>query len=156
MADAHRFETTLAWPASPTQKLPPEPGFSRDNTLAAPGRPPMPGSLPPVFGGNANGYNPEELMLLSLSQCHMLTYLALAEKAHLAVRRYDDQAIATLGKGASGKTQMVEAVLHPRVSLAPGSDAAAALALHDRAHAHCFMTNSVNFTVRHEPQIVED
>lgn len=156
MAEAHAFETTLSWPANPGQKLPPEPGFSRDSTMAAAGRPKLPGSLPASFGGDAGGYNPEELLLLSLSQCHMLTYLALAEKARLVVRRYDDRATGSLGKGTGGRTQMVEAVLRPRVTLARGSDVTAARALHERAHAYCYMANSVNFPVRNEPEILQD
>ncbi|MGZ5570822.1 MAG: OsmC family protein [Usitatibacter sp.] len=156
MAEEPRFEITITWPARPDQKLPPEPGFSRDSRMSAQGHPEVPGAQPPVFGGNANGYNPEELMLLSLSQCHMLTYLALVEKAKLVVRRYEDRATGSLGKGASGKTQMVEATLRPRVTLARGSDVAAARALHERAHAHCFMGNSVNFPVRNEPEMLEE
>jgi organic hydroperoxide reductase OsmC/OhrA len=156
MADPHAFETTLAWPASVEQKRPPEPGFSRDSIMAAAGRPKLLGSLPASFGGDAKGYNPEELLLLSLSQCHMLTYLALAEKSKLVVRRYEDRATGSLGKGSSGRTQMVEVVLHPRVTLARGGDAAAARALHARAHALCYMANSVNFAVRNEPEILED
>lgn len=156
MADAQGFETTLEWPATPGQKMPPEPGFSRDNRLAAKGRPELPGAQPPSFGGEGRGYNPEELILLSLSQCHMLTYLALAEKTRIVVRAYSDRAAGTLGKGASGRTQMVEAVLHPVVTVARGADVEAARALHARAHTHCFMANSVNFPVRNEPRIVED
>jgi organic hydroperoxide reductase OsmC/OhrA len=156
MAEEHVFETHLEYPADPAQKLPPDPGFSRDNRMGAEGHPEMPGALPAALGGHNRGYSPEDLLILSLSQCHCLTYLRLAEKNRIAVRRYEDRATGRLGKGASGMTQMVEVVLHPRVTVPRGSDVALAQALHERAHHHCFMANSMNFPVRHEPEIVEE
>jgi organic hydroperoxide reductase OsmC/OhrA len=79
-----------------------------------------------------------------------------AASGGLAVKRYEDRATGTLGKNANGQTQMAEVVLHPRVTIPRGADAAMARDLHDRAHHHCFMANSVNFPVRHEPEIVEE
>lgn len=156
MAEEPVFETTLEYPADPAQKLPPDPDFSRDNRLRVAGHPEMPGALPAALGGHNRGYNPEELMILSLSECHLLTYLRLAQKNRIAIRRYEDRATGRLGKNAAGMTQLMEVVLHPRVTVARGTDAAAAKALHERAHHHCFMANSVNFPVRHEPEILEE
>ncbi len=156
MVEEPRFETRIAWPASPTQAMPPDPSFSRDCWLRAANHPDMPGALPTVFGGHDRGYNPEELLLLSLSECHMLTYLRMAAKEGIAVRGYDDHAVGRVGKGPSGMTQMAEVTLHPRVAVARGTDLAAARALHDRAHRACFMANSMNFPVLYEPEIVEE
>jgi len=116
----------------------------------------MPGDAPAAAGTTVAGYNPEELMLLSLSECHMLTYLNLAQKARLVVRAYSDRASCAVGKGASGMTQIVEATLRPRVTVARGTDLAAAHALHERAHHYCYMANSVNFPVSNEPSILEE
>lgn len=156
MAEEPVFETRLEYPADPRQKLPPEADFSRDNRLIVEGRPEMPGALPASLGGHDRGYSPEDLLILSLSECHLLTYLALAQRRGLAVRRYEDRATGRLGKNANGQTQMVEVVLHPRVTIARGADLAMAQSLHDRAHHHCFIANSVNFPVRHEPEVVEE
>lgn len=156
MGDEPVFETFLDYPADPAQKLPPDPDFSRDNRMRAQGHPEMPGALPAALGGHDRGYNPEELMILSLSECHLLTYLRLAQKTRIAVRRYEDRATGRLGKNAAGMTQLVEVVLRPRVTVARGTDVAAAKALHDRAHHACFMANSVNFPVSHESEIVEE
>jgi organic hydroperoxide reductase OsmC/OhrA len=155
MSEEHVFETTLAWPADPGQTRPPDAAYSRDNVLAAPGHAPIAGSSPPVFGGEASRYNPEELLTLSLSECHMLTYLALAAKKRIAVLAYEDLASGTLGRGPSGKMQMVGVVLRPRVTVAKGTDLAEARAMHEKAHAFCFVANSVNFPVRNEPETVE-
>lgn len=156
MAEDPVFETFLAYPADPAQKRPPDPDFSRDNRMGAAGHPDVPGALPAAFGGHERGYSPEDLMILSLSECHCLTYLRLAQKNRLAIVRYEDRASGRLGKNANGMTQMVEVVLRPRVTVARGTDVAAAKALHERAHHHCFMANSVNFPVRNEPEIVEE
>ena len=156
MAEEHVFETRLSYPTDAKQKLPPDADFSRDNRMGAEGHPDIPGALPVVFGGHNRGYSPEDLLILSLSECHLLTYLALAQRRGLAVKRYEDRATGTLGKNANGQTQMAEVVLHPRVTITRGADAAMARDLHDGAHHHCFMANSVNFPVRHEPEIVEE
>jgi organic hydroperoxide reductase OsmC/OhrA len=154
MSQTHNFETTLRWPADAAQKLPPDPAFSRNSVLASPGKPDVPASSPAVFGGDETRYNPEVLMMLSLSQCHMLTYLAIAAKKRIAVLKYEDQVTGTVGTGPAGKTQMIDVLLRPRVTVAKGTDLADAKAMHDKAHANCFMANSVNFSVRNEPVIV--
>lgn len=143
------------WPADAAQKMPPEATYSRDNWLAAHGKAEVFGSAPAAFGGDPRGYNPEELMALSLSQCHLLTYLAIAAKRGIRVLHYEDHAVAQLGKNAEGRTQMVEVLLRPKVTVAKGTNLEDARALHERAHSACFMANSVNFPVRHEPEILE-
>ena len=158
MSDAHQFEATLRWPASQTQPLPPEPAFSRNSLLGGAGKPDVPASSPTIFGGDATRYNPEELLLMSLAQCHMLTYLAIAAKKRMTILAYEDRATGTLAvgeNGGEGKMSMQEVVLHPRVTVAKGTNLADAQAIHEKAHANCFIANSVNFPVRHEAQITE-
>ena len=159
MSEAHQFETTLRWPAETTQTLPPSPAFSRNNILGGAGKPDVPGSSPAIYGGDANRYNPEELLLMSLAQCHMLTYLAIAAKKNITILAYDDRATGTLGVGenaaAGAKMSMQSVMLHPRVTVAKGTCLTDAKAMHDKAHANCFMANSVNFPVSFAAEIVE-
>ncbi len=162
MSEAHVFETRLRWPADSAQAMPPEAAFSRNNVLSADGKADVAGSAPAVFGGDASRYNPEELLVMSLSECHMLTYLAIAAKKRMVVLSYEDRATGTLGLGARGvksgppgKTSMQEVVLRPRVTVGKGTDLADAMAMHEKAHANCFVANSVNFPVKHEAEIVE-
>ena len=100
MTEPHTFETFLHWPADAGQALPPAAEFTRNSVLSATGKADVPASAPTVFGGDAARYNPEELLLMSLSQCHMLTYLALAARRNVAVLAYDDRATGTLGVAA--------------------------------------------------------
>ena len=162
MSQAHLFETRLHWPADPAQALPPEPAFSRASVLGGTGKADVAAGAPTVFGGDETRYNPEELLLMSLSQCHMLTYLAIASKKRMAILAYEDRATGTLGlgepgtkHGPPGKMSMQEVTLRPRVTVAKGTDLADAMAIHEKAHANCFIANSVNFPVTHEAEIIE-
>lgn len=145
------FQSNVVWPADASQKTPPDASYSRSSWLSAPGKGEFPGSSGLAFGGDPKGYNPEELLLLSLSECHMLTFLALAAKRKVGVIRYGDKATGTLAKNAEGRTQMSEVTLHPHVVFAGGTNLDEIQGLHTRAHELCFMANSVNFTVRVEP-----
>ncbi len=154
----HTFEITLHYPAKAGQLTPPEADFSRNNVMRAAGKQDVPASSPPAFGGDGTRYNPEELMLMSLSECHMLTFLALAAKKRIAIVAYEDRATGELGIGEfgiAGKMSMQKVTLHPRVTVAKGTNLADAHAMHEKAHANCFMANSVNFPVTTEPAIVE-
>lgn len=156
MSDSHQFQAHLEWPADPPEVAHPAANFSRNARLGAPGKAPVAGSAPAVYQGDASRYNPEELLLMSLSECHMLTYLAIAAKKRIAVLRYTDNATGTLATGqygVNGKMSMQEVVLQPQVVVARGTNLDEANALHENAHANCFVANSVNFPVRCVPVI---
>lgn len=110
----------------------------------------------PAYGGDDAHADPEQLLLSALSSCHMLTFLAVAANRGYVVDRYEDAAVASLGKNADGKTALIEATLAPRVAFAPGKipDAAEFAALHERAHAACFIANSVKTVVHVRPEAV--
>jgi organic hydroperoxide reductase OsmC/OhrA len=157
MSDSnHTFEGSIHWPADTAQKLPPDPAFSRNAVLASPGHPPVPGSSPTVFGGDASRYNPEELVTIALAHCHMLTYLSLASKKRVSVLGYEDRASSVLGKDpVSGKMKLLSALLKPKVTVARGTNLDEARALHAKAHEYCFVASSVNFPVEVTPEIAE-
>jgi organic hydroperoxide reductase OsmC/OhrA len=97
-------------------------------------------------------YNPEDLLIASLSACHMLWYLVgLCANAGVVVVSYLDRAQGVMVEGADGGGRFTRVVLHPEVTLAAGSNLKRAEALHREAHAKCFIANSVNFPVEHEP-----
>jgi organic hydroperoxide reductase OsmC/OhrA len=163
MADANTFEISLAWPAAAGDAHPhPDAAYGRNSLLWAADKPPVSASAPPAHGGDAARYNPEELLMLSLSQCHMLTFLAIASKKRIPVLRYEDRATGLLGitpadraGGTPGKIAMQQVVLHPRVTVAKGFADTDFSSIHEKAHANCFMANSVNFPVLVEATVVE-
>jgi organic hydroperoxide reductase OsmC/OhrA len=128
--------------------------YSRDHVISATGKPDLSGSSDPAFRGDASRYNPEDLLVASLSSCHMLWYLHLCAQARIVVLAYRDDAAGTMVEDADGGGRFSEAVLRPVATLAAGGDAASAAALHEEAHRLCFIANSVNFPVRIEPTVL--
>jgi organic hydroperoxide reductase OsmC/OhrA len=156
----HRYETHVAW----TGARPPEQGggtrdyaaYSREYRADFPGKPSVVGSADPAFRGDPGLHNPEEMLLLALSSCHLLSYLALAALEGLEVTAYEDDASGVMQQEGRGG-RFTEVVLRPRVRVAAGGDPerarARAEALHEEAHRTCFIANSVNFPVRHEAEV---
>ncbi|MFA5910469.1 MAG: OsmC family protein [Vicinamibacterales bacterium] len=126
--------------------------YDRAHEYSVPGKPVIPGSSDPAFRGDGTRYNPEELLVMAMSSCHMLWYLHLCAEAKVIVTAYDDEAVGTLLEVAATGGHFTEIVLRPTVTLQAGSDAALAETLHQRAHHLCFVANSVNFPVRCEPR----
>lgn len=83
----------------------------------------------------------------------MLWFLHLCADAGITVIGYVDDASGTMEEDIGGGGRFVEVVLRPRVTVGGLADAAPLRALHDAAHAKCFIARSVNFPVRCEPQV---
>mgnify|MGYP003377357476 CR=1 FL=1 len=127
--------------------------YSRANEVTAEGkRHSIEGSADRSFHGDRERWNPEELLLTALSQCHMLSYLHVATRHGVVVTAYEDDAVGTMRQVGDGGA-FTEAVLRPVVTIAAG-DPAVALAAHEEASRLCFIASSVAFPVRHEPRIV--
>ncbi len=127
--------------------------YRRDHEISAPGKPLIPCSSDPNFRGDKTRYNPEELLLASLSACHMLWYLHLSSEAGLVVINYQDQAEGTMVESEDGGGRFTQVTLRPVVTFAGNKDTELATTLHERAHHLCFIANSVNFPVVCEPVI---
>ncbi|HEX4182463.1 MAG TPA: OsmC family protein [Caulobacteraceae bacterium] len=125
--------------------------YGRDHEILGPAKPAIPGSSDPAFRGDATRWNPEELLVGSLSACHQLWYLHLCAEAGVVVTAYEDQAEGEMLETADGGGRFTTVTLRPHARLAPGSDTALAASLHHKAHAKCFLANSVNFEVSVEP-----
>ncbi|MGY5124871.1 OsmC family protein [Streptomyces nigrescens] len=153
MPGQHSYRTTVTWTGNTGAGTGTYRGYGRDHEVRAEGLPPLLGTADPAFRGTADRWNPEQLLLASLAQCHMLTYLALCALGGVVVTGYADDADGTMTEDGSGGGRFTEAVLHPRVEVASADDVARAQELHAEAHKKCFIANSVNFPVRHEPVV---
>jgi organic hydroperoxide reductase OsmC/OhrA len=98
-------------------------------------------------------HNPEELLVASVSACHMLWYLHLCADAGVVVCAYEDAVEGTMSEAADGGGRFTEVILRPRVTLVSGADSGLAHGLHETAHQKCFIANSVSFPIRVEPTI---
>ena len=130
--------------------------YSRAHEISVPGadRPPIPGSSDPAFRGDPKRYNPEDLLVVALSSCHMLSYLHLAAVGGVVVTNYVDDAGGIMTQDAKGSGAFTRVTLRPKVTITASSDPAKARQLHHAAHDVCFIANSVNFPVDCEPEIV--
>jgi organic hydroperoxide reductase OsmC/OhrA len=127
--------------------------YNRSYELRFPGGIAIAGGPAPEFGGVDGRVDPEQALVAGLSSCHALTFLALAAKRRLTVESYEDDASCTIGKNADGKFWVDVVFLRPKVTFDPPIDEAALRLLHEQAHRHCFIANSVKSDVRVEPVI---
>jgi len=151
---AHRYTVSVTWNGNLDRGTSGYRGYSRDYDIVSDGKPAIQGSADPAFRGDRSRWNPEELLVASLSACHKLWYLHLAAEAGITVTAYADRAEGVMEVGRDGVGRFTGVVLHPTVTVAKGSDAERARTLHKPAHEKCFIANSVNFPVECEPEIV--
>lgn len=150
MSQKIEYAVALAWDGSPTGTANIR-EYTRDHIVTADEKPPLQGSADAIFRGDNGRWNPEELLVASMAQCHMLWYLHLAARANITVLTYNDHPTGTLMMDPDGSGRFVEMTLHPSVVVADVDDIGPAAELHDKAHKLCFVANSVNFQVHIEP-----
>jgi organic hydroperoxide reductase OsmC/OhrA len=147
----HHYPVHMKWTGNTGTGTREYRGYERAHEYSVPGKPVIPGSSDPGFRGDKTRYNPEELLVMSLSSCHMLWFLHLSSVAGIVVTAYEDSASGTMVETADAGGRFTEVVLRPRVTCEPGTDRSRLAEIHARAHHLCFIANSVNFPVRCEP-----
>ena len=124
--------------------------FSRNHEIAFPGLPVLAGSAAPEFRGDAGRYNPEQLLVASVAQCHMMTYFYLAVKHGIVVTEYRDNAVGYLRLNPDDSGEIYRVLLRPEVTISADSDPDLARSLHAEVHKYCFIARSVNCEIVHE------
>ena len=154
MADTHEYRVGIEWQGNRGTGTSGYRDYGRQLVVRAEGKAPeILASADRAFHGDAERWNPEDMLVAALAQCHMLSYLHMAVRAGVVVTAYTDEATGTMvQEGLGGR--FTEVVLRPVVTVAEESMVEAARAAHAEAYEHCFIANSVNFPVRHEPSIV--
>jgi organic hydroperoxide reductase OsmC/OhrA len=149
---AHTYETVVTWTGNQGSGTSNYRDYGRDHDVTADGPGPIAGSADPTFRGDRTRWNPEQMLVAALAQCHMLSYLHLCATNGVVVTAYTDRATGTMQASASGG-RFTEVVLAPSVTVTEPDMVSAATRLHDDAHRACFIANSVNFEVRHAPVV---
>jgi organic hydroperoxide reductase OsmC/OhrA len=147
----HDYVSRVVWTGNRGEGTRSYRGYDRTWDIATPGKLLVHCSNDPLLGGDPALANPEDLLLAALAACHMLWFLHYASEAGVTVVAYQDDPLGVGESDASGAGRFVGAVLRPRIILAPGSDVAAAHAIHARIHEVCFIARSVAFPVEHRP-----
>ena len=150
----HRYAARCAWSGSTGAGYA---AYGREHRGSAP---PASASVTlssdPAFRGDPAHLNPEQLLVLSAASCQLLSYLALAARAGIDVRAYEDHAEAEMPED-DRPIRIARITLRPRITLAPdaGADAVErARTLVARAHDECYVANSLKTEITIEPEIV--
>jgi len=151
MESAHKYIVSLAWTGNKGEGTSSYRAYERSHTISVAHKPDLQGSSDPAFRGDRGKYNPEELLVAALSACHMLTYLHLCATHGVIVTAYEDNAIGLMQETSDGGGHFSVVTLSPVVTIQDRSMAEKASALHKQAHQLCFIANSMNFPVRHQP-----
>ena len=155
MTREHHYRITTTWTGNLGAGTSDYRAYSRNHEIKILGKSaPLPGSSDPAFRGDPARYTPEELLVASLSACHMLWFLHLCADAGIVVTEYEDVASGAMSEHADGSGEFTMVILRPRAVITDSARIADALAFHSRAHELCFVARSVNFPVQHEPVVV--
>lgn len=154
MARRHVYRTFTTWTGNLGPGTVDYAGYERALETVALGRPAILGSSDPSFRGDAQRWNPELLLVASLSQCHLLWYLSLCAMSGVVVVDYRDDAVGEMIETPDGGGHIESVTLRPHVVVSAEHMRESARQLHGAANERCFIASSVNFTVRHEPSIM--
>lgn len=150
MKGEHHYKLTVTWTGNIGAGTSGYRAFERSHIIEVENKPDLAGSSDPAFRGDKTKHNPEDLLVASLSSCHMLWYLHLCSEAGVIVTDYVDHATGTMIETSNGGGHFTEVTLHPTVTVTEQSMIEKANALHHKANELCFIANSVNFPVLHQ------
>lgn len=146
----HRFALRLDTDSQDSAADIPEARRVRRHVIVAEGKPPIEGSSAKAFRGEASRWNPEELLIAALAQCHYLSFVHVVTTQGIDIRGYRCEATGVLDVDSEGYGQIVEVVLEPEVTVAP-EHVSAVEAAHEKAHELCFIARSVSCEVSVKP-----
>ena len=153
MKKLHHYKASVIWRGNLGHGTSDYRAYSRNHDIVVEGKPILPASSDAAFRGDTSRYTPEDLIVSSLSSCHMLWYLHLCAVNGVVVVDYTDFAEGQMSENADGSGQFDEVTLRPRVVVAHSAMIETAQALHAEANRMCFIARSVNFPVHHEAEV---
>jgi organic hydroperoxide reductase OsmC/OhrA len=151
MDKLHNYELTVKWTGNKGKGTDHYFSYERSHTVSVKGKIDILGSSDTAFRGDATKHNPEDFFVASLSTCHMLWYLHLCADAGVIVTAYTDNAKGILQEVKGGGGHFTKVILHPQVTVKEKAMIEKANALHAQAHQFCFIANSCNFPIHHQP-----
>lgn len=151
MAHLHHYVLTVEWTGNRGSGTDGYRNYGREHIVRIANKPDLAASSDPHFRGDASKHNPEDLLVAALSQCHMLSYLHVCVAHGVIVTAYKDRATGTMVTSPDGSGRFQEVTLHPEVTVKEEGMIGKAQELHALAHRLCFIANSVNFPVQHQP-----
>lgn len=144
----HQYDVIITWTGNKGDGTKSYSAYDRNHTITAKGKKLIEASSDLSFRGDASRYNPEEMLVASLSSCHMLWFLHLCADHGAVVESYDDHATGNMIQDVNSGGRFSEVHLHPQVSFR-GKPPVDPEELHVKANSLCFIANSCNFPVFH-------
>ncbi len=151
MNKQHDYSATIRWTGNKGTGTDNYKNYERSHEISIEDKPDIAGSSDQVFLGDKTKHNPEDLLVASLSACHMLQYLHLCAVSGVVVVGYIDNVTGIMIETANGGGKFTEVTLHPIVTVTNKSMLHKASDLHKKASELCFIASSVNFPVKHKP-----
>jgi organic hydroperoxide reductase OsmC/OhrA len=147
MSKEHVYKLTVEWTGNQGNGTSDYRSYDRSHTISAAGKPAILGTTDPAFRGDPSKYNPEDLLVASLSSCHMLWFLHLSAVNGVNVVEYTDNPVGIMELNDKGEGKLREVTLYPSIKVTEASMLDKIDDLHKKAHSLCFIANSVNFPV---------
>jgi organic hydroperoxide reductase OsmC/OhrA len=154
MDKTHQYSLTVKWTGNKGDGTSNYRAYERSHIVIARDKTDILCSSDPAFRGDKTKHSPEDLFVASISGCHMLWYLHLCADAGIVVTDYFDNPVGILLEAQDGSGYFKEVVLHPVVTVADKTKIDKANQLHDKAQKLCFIANSCNFKILHEPSCI--
>ncbi len=154
MQTQHQYTATIKWTGNKGTGTDHYRNYERNHEIFIDNKIAIAGSSDIAFRGDGTKHNPEDLLVSSLASCHMLWYLHVCAEAGVIVTNYIDHATGTMTETPNGGGRFTEVILNPIVTVAEADMVTEANELHKKANELCFIANSVNFPVRHNPTAI--
>ncbi len=154
MKGEHNYKLTVKWTGNNGTGTSSYKEFERSHSILVDGKIEILGSSDPAFRGDNTKHNPEDMLLASISSCHMLWYLHLCATAGIIVTDYIDNATGIMIETSNGGGKFKEATLNPTVTITDILMTEKANELHKKANELCFIANSLNFPIYHKPNCI--
>ncbi|MDR2282264.1 MAG: OsmC family protein [Sphingobacterium sp.] len=149
----HRYQSKVEWTGNNGSGTDHYKNYERSHHIIISSKPVLNGSSDPAFRGDKSKHNPEDLLVASLSSCHMLWYLHFCSANSIIVEEYWDTAEGIMLEQEDGKGHFKEVLLNPKVRVKNEEMIPLAIELHKKAGEYCFIANSVNFPVLVHPVV---
>jgi organic hydroperoxide reductase OsmC/OhrA len=146
----HHYHATCHWAGDTTMGYK---SYDRAHTSSAPpASTELMLSADPAFLGHPDKLNPEQLVVVAVSSCQLLSFLAIAARARVQVVEYDDHAEAEMPEDDK-PIRLTRIILRPRIVVGPGVKEERILKLTEMAHKQCYISNSLSTEIVVEPTV---
>ena len=115
MEKDHYYEIEVKWTGNLGTGTKSYTSYKRDHEIIAAGKEKISGSSDPSFRGDEKRYNPEELLVSTLSSCHMLFYLHFCAVNKITIEEYVDQAEGIMHETPEGSGYFTKVTLKPSI-----------------------------------------